>query len=192
MILIIACSPIWGQSYKVLESKSDHIIIEFNFKNNFPLIDRVINGKTFSTVKSDEQSAAKIGEPDLPKVNVNIGVPRSSNPALLIVSLEKKSFANKFIVPFSDSLIDGTKPETFQKDIYQTNKFFPSVNSKISDDFVFRFSRIITLSVYPFQFNPVTRELIKNEKLTIRINFNSSQLGAVSYNSINDETDSEI
>ncbi len=192
LILIIACSHIWGQSYKVLESKSDHIIIEFNFKNNFPLIDKNINGKTFSTVKSDEQSASKIGEPDLPAVSVNIGVPRSSNPTLLIVNSEKKSFTNKFIAPFADSLIDGTKPESFQKEIYQTNKFFPQINSKISDDFVFRFSRIITLSVYPYQFNPVTRELIKNEKLTIRINYNSTQPGIASYHSINDETDSQL
>ena len=123
---------------------------------------------------------------------MNIGVPRSSAPSLLIINDEKKLFANKFIIPFADSLIDGTKPESFQKNIYQTNKYYPEVNSKISNDFVFRFSRIITLSVYPFQFNPVTRELIKNEKLIVRINFNSLQSAAASYNSINDKTDSEI
>ena len=191
LLLVFIDSPIWGQEYKVIESKSDHIIVEFNFKNQFPLVNKNIDGKTFTAIKSDEQSAAKIGEPNLPKIDVNIGVPRDSKPTLMILNSEKKSLPNKFVIPFSDSLIDGSKPETFQKTIYQTNKFFPEVNSKISNDFVFRFSKIITLSVYPFQFNPVTRELIKNEKLIIRINFNSSQT-TMRYNAVKDKTDSEI
>ena len=191
LLLVFIRSSIWGQTYKVIESKSDHIIIEFDFKNQFPLVDKNIDGKTFTIIKSDDQTAAKVGEPDLPKFEVNVGVPGEANPGLLILNSEQKSFSNKFIIPFADSLIDGTKPESFQKNIYQTNKLFPEVNSKIANDFVFRFSRIITLSVYPFQFNPITRELIKNEKLTVRINYNTSQT-ASGYNSVDDKTDLDI
>ncbi len=192
ILLVILSSLIRGQNYKVIESNSDHITIEFDFKTHFPLAEKIINGKIFASIKNEAQLIGEIGNPDLPKVDINIGVPSSSQPEIIILKNEKSAFGNKFIIPFSDSLIDGTKPEIFEKNVYQINELFPKVKSQLSSDIIFRYSRIITLSVFPYQFNPVTRELIKNEKIVVRINYNVSKLNELKSISVNDKTDLEI
>ena len=59
----------------------------------------------------------------------------------------------------------------YNQDVYGTNSLFPIEQALINSESVFRYIKIASLSIAPFQFNPVQRTLILNKKIVVRIDF---------------------
>lgn len=171
--LLIFISQSFAQKYKVIESNSDHILIEFNFASNYTIKDTLIDQRNYSVINGGQNYFRNPGEPWLPLENVNIGIPYNCKPRIRILNDDKISYSNKFIVPFPESDPAFEKPdvENVNIEIYSKNKFFPANPAEIKPSFIFRYARIIPLNVSPYQFNPVTRELIFNKKILVRIDF---------------------
>ena len=49
-IALLLFSNSFSQSYHVIESQPDHIIIDFNFSQGYKIVDTVINGRTFQRI----------------------------------------------------------------------------------------------------------------------------------------------
>ncbi|MFN3872719.1 MAG: hypothetical protein ACK4R9_06935, partial [Ignavibacterium sp.] len=78
LLVSILSSIIIPQQYQILESNNSHITIKLNF-NNYEIKDTTISGRLFSYVKTDNFSARNPGEPWLPLISLNLGIPSESN-----------------------------------------------------------------------------------------------------------------
>ncbi len=184
----------FGQSYKLVESTADHIKVEFNFDNSYRIIDTTIDGSTFQYIRGKSLPMLTAGEPNLPAYYINIGVPAYSTPQVKIISVTKSVYQNKFILPkpVEDTVVKPLSINDLDEKIYGTNKLFPSESSSIIDDYFYRYARIIILNASPFQFNPVSRELIYNKKILVEVDFSSTptatsgKLSLQSFSKVND------
>lgn len=176
-ILIIASFNLltFSQNYTILESTPDHIILEINYSTaDYSVLDTLIDGNKYHKIRGEDNYSRIPGEPWLPQINLNIGVPYNSNPSFKILNRRTSTSKNKFIIPFpeNDPDIEEADVNRIDQVIYSSNQMFP-VNPVGSDPmFIFRYARIFPLHISPYQFNPVTRELIFNNNLVVRIDFN--------------------
>ncbi len=183
------CGIAFSQSYKVLESTQDHIKVEFDFENSYSLVDTTIDGRNFQNIRGKSLPMLTAGEPNVPAFYINIGIPSFSTPQVKILSVTKSVYENKFILPepSQDSVKKPLSIKDLDEKIYGSNKLFPSEACGIIDDYYYRYARIIILNASPYQFNPVTKELIYNKKIVVEIDFgNSGKISLQSSSKVND------
>lgn len=161
-----------AQTYKVLESNLNYIKISFDFSNQYNLKDSELEGRIVTHILGEEYSLRNPGEPWLPSVYVSSGIPANSNPEIKILSIEKQHISNKFILPYPDSLNQAINTLRYNEKIYSSNSFFPELPAEISNIYTMRYINVAAITVYPYQFNPISRELVFNKKITIQMNFN--------------------
>ncbi len=180
----------FAQSYKILESSSDHIIVQFNFSEGFSLRDTLIHGKSYQYVRGNNYSLRKAGDPWLPSYYINLAAPPNSSPVVSVIKDEKIRYSNKFILPFPkyDPADTSLNINAINENIYDNNTYFPSKASEIIDSYIYRYSHLIILNASPYQYNPVTRELVFNKKLRVRIDYSKpGNKAAVIGSAIRDE-----
>lgn len=179
--MIVSGRTIFCQNYKIIESTNDHVKIEFNFGNSYRIIDTLIDGKNFQYISNGNFSLRTVGEPWLPSYYINVGVPVNSTPKVKLLSTDKVIYQNKFILPLPkyDPAEKQLSINDLDEKIYNTNNLFPSESAGIVDDYIYRYARIIILNTSPFQFNPISKELIFNRKIQVEIDFNVASNGLV-------------
>ncbi|MFA6980246.1 MAG: C25 family cysteine peptidase [Ignavibacteriaceae bacterium] len=166
-----------AQSHKVLESTSESITVEFSFGGKYRVIDTTFHGTTFQKIVGKSFFLEQDGEPVLPQEFVTLGIKKGATLSYKIISDQKKIFKNKFIVPFVKKT-DGTNTSFFETagTIYQRSQEFPREAVSINPPYIYRFATILPITISPFQFNPVTRELTFHEKIVIQF-FYKNQSG---------------
>jgi len=80
-LLLIFISQSFAQKYKIIESNIDHITIEFDFVGSYSIEDMIVNGKKFQKIRGNENYYREPGDPWIPLIDYNIGVPHNSNPS---------------------------------------------------------------------------------------------------------------
>ena len=175
LLLLVLAYPVFAQNYKVLESTTDYIKLEFNFQNSFTVRDTIIDNKKFNYITGKSNGVRKIGAPWLPGVVINLGIPDNSAPQINILNVEKNKYSNKFIIPVpeNDPTVEKLDVSKLDQKIYNTNGFFPRVMAQFNQPYTMRFAKVVSLEVSPYQFNPVNRELVFNKKITLKINYNN-------------------
>ena len=78
-----------AQSYKILESNSDRIKIEVDFRGVYQVKDTTINSRVYQMIKGGESAVRMPGEPWLPEYSFNLAIPLNSEPTLKITGSEK-------------------------------------------------------------------------------------------------------
>ena len=164
------------QNYKILNSDDKGIKISINFDNSYQIKDTVIGNVKFQLIKGKKFSLRGPGEPWLPSLHFSIAVPQDAIPKLRIESINNITLQNKFIIPFPKEDPNFNKQKLINTDnsIYNKNALFPLLSCSIDDDYIMRFIRVIAINISPYQFNPVTRELIFNKSIIVSVSFNSS------------------
>ena len=173
IILFFTNLNTFPQVYKVIESDENHLIVEFNFSNSYLVIDTVVEGKTFQKIRGIDHSIRNPGDPWIPEITILLGVPFDSKPTLKILQQKQSTFKNKFIIPYPEEDPAFVKQdfEKINKEIYSQNALFPATSSKIEESYIVRHANILPVAVSPFQFNPVTRDLLFNSYLLLRIDY---------------------
>ncbi len=190
--ILITFKPAFSQSYKVLESSGQKIKIEFDFNGRYQIKDTLINNVKFNFIKGGQSVTRNPGDPWLPDVNLNIAVPFNSSPTLKIINAVKQNITNKLILPFPDSLNEDFSKMRFNEKLYSANQFFPKNSSEIISSYVFRYIKVVQLSISPYQFNPLTRELLFNRHLVVEIDFQLDPQNKTIYQNVNDKLTSEF
>jgi hypothetical protein len=181
-----------SQSHKIIESTSEYLKIEFNFENEYNIKEISAEGMKFHTVEGKEINVRKPGEPWLPDYRVNFGIPHNSNPVVKIINISQDKIQNIFILPTPDSLNQPLEMLPYEKEIYNRNNYFPVSSVEIDNDFVMRYIRIATLSIAPYQINPISRELIFNKRIVVQIDFKIDPLDNRVINLVKDKMTDDI
>jgi len=144
--------------------------------DKFTFTDRVINGDNLKTIQLPGNFLPNnFGAPDLPGNGKYIAVPVGATATLTVKSLRTESFANVDMAsaPKIPKVTD-TGPLDYQKDmsIYSKNAFYPVKPVSLSAPMKIRGVDVVMLGITPFQYNPVTKELIVYRDIEVEVNFN--------------------
>lgn len=115
------------------------------------------------------------GAPDLPGTSRFIAIPQGARASFNITSYRTEVFTNVEIAPaFRIPKGNEDGPLNYEKDarIYNTNDYYPAETVLISDPTKIRGVDVVQLGITPFQYNPVTKELIVYRDMRIEVTFN--------------------
>ena len=112
------------------------------------------------------------GAPDLPSGSAFVAIPNGAQPTVSMVNARTKTINNVDLIPAPQpQLDDDDSPAVYQKDmsIYGRNAFYPSTPYNISEVMTIRGVQMVKVGVMPFQYNPVTKELIVYEDIELQL-----------------------
>ena len=123
------------------------------------------------------------GYPELPIKSALVQVPASGKIAVQVIATSYTTRSAYNIYPVPRLLLqDGQRVSQFvkEKTIYSRSQFFPDVLARIDRRGIIRGNSVARISVYPFQWNPVTRELRHYTRVRLRVVF-EKKLAACAY-----------
>ncbi len=143
--------------------------------HEFTLVEGEVNGRAMNNVElpgfwlpNDE------GAPNLPGGGRYIAIPEGSVPVLNIVSRRSETYRNVEIAPAPRIPLDTDRsPLVYptRNDIYSRDAFYPESPVSLSEVTQIRGVDVVMLGVTPFQYNPVTKELVVYYDIQVEIDF---------------------
>ena len=112
------------------------------------------------------------GAPDLPSSSTYVAIPNGATATLSMVASKTKVISNVDLIPAAEpQLDDDNSPAVYQKnaDIYSRNTFYPETPFQLSEVSTLRGVQVVQVGVMPFQYNPVTKELIIYEDMELAL-----------------------
>jgi len=118
------------------------------------------------------------GRPQLPIKGVLVGVPPDANLRVVILDSSSVSLGYKEIYPSPQLSFETSQQGLVPKfkffrdqEIYSADQFYPPIPAVITSVKYLRHQRVARLELHPLQYNPVTKELRKFDKLKVAIIF---------------------
>lgn len=166
-------SDSWGNAgFNLAASESSAIEVVYSVPM-FALEDQTINGEAMKNIMLPGNFLFNdAGAPNLPGNGRYIAIPQGSVPTVRIVSQRTEVIHNVTIQPAPVIPTDNdNNPLDFTKnmEIYEKNAFYPASPVTISEVTQIRGTDAVILGVTPFQYNPVTKDLIVYRDLQIAI-----------------------
>ncbi|MFZ2866061.1 MAG: C25 family cysteine peptidase [Ignavibacteriaceae bacterium] len=173
---VISYSDSWGKSGFTLETESASGI-QINFSiSEFEMLDVYIEELNMKSIHlpgiflpNDE------GAPDLPGTSRFIAIPEGANATFEITSYRTETIENVEVAPAFRIPKDTDKgPWVYEKNnsIYSQNDFYPAEPVILSKPTEIRGVDVVQLGITPFQYNPVTKQLIVYRDLKVAVRFN--------------------
>ena len=134
------------------------------------------NGYTGDIVQggSDIVLPANPGEPNLPAFSRFVAVPNGATARVEMGYRSMTTIQNVDLLPAAPLKFDtDDSPNTYEKNlsIYNTDAFFPAQPVMISEPFSMRGVQTVAVTVTPYQYNPVTKELRVYDDLQFDVRF---------------------
>ncbi len=165
----------WGDAGYTLNTQTrSNVVVNYSIQS-FTLEDVMIDGESMVDVQlPGEFLFNDEGAPNLPGSGRYIAVPQGAAASVRIVNYRTETFKNVNIAP-APRIPWETEvgPLDYAKDqsIYTTDKFYPESPVKLSDPDQIRGVDVVMLGVTPFQYNPVTKELLVYRDIEIEVIF---------------------
>ncbi len=165
----------WGkQGFSVTTQKSSGLEIIYSI-NSFSLKNTQINGEAMTKIELPGVLLPNNeGAPDLPGTGRYIAIPNGAKASVKVVATRTEKFTGVEIAPApripwdtEDGPLDYNKNQT----IYSSNSLYPSDPVILSDPDAIRGVDVIMLGITPFQYNPVTKELIVYRDIKIEVTY---------------------
>jgi hypothetical protein len=165
---------LFKQGFTLENSNRQGASIEYSV-TKFIMQDVDIQGETMKAILLDDHFLpGEEGAPDLPGSGRFIAIPQGAKPVLHIKSVRKETYRGISVAPAPKLPTDlQTGPLVYEenKKIYETNAFYPSEPVKLSSVTQIRGIDAVILGITPFQYNPVTKELVVLRDFEVEITF---------------------
>ena len=134
------------------------------------------NGYTGDVVEGGTGIAlpANVGEPNLPAFSRFVAVPNGATAHIEMGARSMTTVQNVDLLPAAPIKFDtDDSPNTYERNnsIYTKNAFFPEQPVTISEPFSLRGVQTVAVTVVPYQYNPVTKELRVYDDLQFAVRF---------------------
>ncbi len=143
--------------------------------NSFSFVPTEIDGHEMNNIELQGSWLPNdAGAPNLPGGGKYIAIPQGSVAVLKIISLRKESYKNIDVAPAPRIPLDtdrGPLQYPIRIDIYTSDAFYPANPVTLSKPSKIRGVDVVMLGVTPFQYNPITKELVVYRDIEIRIEF---------------------
>ena len=172
---IVEYNDSWNEHGFSLEQQGDFgVRLNYSIKR-FTLGEETINGELLKTVSlpgnflpNDE------GMPNLPGNGRYIAIPQGSTAELQILNYRVESYQNidlapAFRIPLDTD--DGPLEYTRNNVVYSTDEFYPKEFAQLSKPTQIRGVDVVMIGITPFQYNPITKELLVYRDIELNVNF---------------------
>lgn len=163
----------WGQSGFTIEQQTNSAI-GVNFSTDqFTIEEVTINGQKVKNINlpgvflpGDE------GAPNLPGTGRYIAIPNGAAASVEIIDSRTEVIHNIEIgqAPRIPKETEDGLEYPKNNSIYENNSLYPASPVKISEPTIIRGVNVVMLGFTPFQYNPVTKDLIVYKDIRVRIN----------------------
>ncbi|MEM2582962.1 MAG: choice-of-anchor J domain-containing protein, partial [Candidatus Thermoplasmatota archaeon] len=139
--------------------------IKMNFNFIEPKLNQVMLGeKAYASVAMDLPTVGNVGEPEIPVKPVNVLLPYGKEIKEIKVNAEKRILVGKArIAPKTEIVPIGENDFIYMveenEEIYESSEEYPGDLYEIITTQYFRGFPIVTINLYPVQWNPSTEEL---------------------------------
>ncbi|MDR2010611.1 MAG: C25 family cysteine peptidase [Bacteroidales bacterium] len=187
-IILLISSILFGQSnyiflnennkiepeISVLEKSEKDILIKISL-NSFRF-DEVNTPKGVELIPVIENfnNILKEGVPSLPYITKALMIPDNSYAVYEIVSADYQILTDISIAPSKGSILRTINPDDVPYkygSIYKTNAFFPEEICDISDPYNIRNIKGVNISISPFSYNAISKELKIYKEILVRIKY---------------------
>ncbi len=156
----------------ILESTQTRTVVEFRLEGYW--LDEVeIDGVSHAILSLPGRTTLmEKGFPDLPKVRERLIVPDDAHMAVRVLDSEAVDMDTPPIAPSKGHLPRTIDPSTVPyefDDLYHSDVWYPQVVSQLSEPFIVRDFRGITLQINPFQYNPALGQLRVYRRLVVEV-----------------------
>ena len=160
--------------FSLIDQNDAGVEVEFNVPEMI-LEDLVIDGQAMQMVEIPGiYLPNNAGAPNLPGTGESIAIPQGATATFQIISSEVEYFQNVNIAPAPPIQFENdNSPPVFQKDpgIYDSDSYYPESPVLLSAPAKMRGVDYVILGITPFQYNPVTKELVVYTNLRVQVNF---------------------
>ncbi|RLD45567.1 MAG: hypothetical protein DRI89_00675 [Bacteroidetes bacterium] len=165
----------WGKQGASLTNQSQQGV-EISFSvNNYSIVETTVDGEQMKTIAMPGVLLqGQEGAPNLPAYSKYIAVPQGATVKVNLRKYRTEKSENILIAPSPRIPLDtDIGPLQYQKNesIYNTNALYPEKMIQLSELKKIRGMDVVLLSISPFQYNPVTKELIINRDIELEIVF---------------------
>ncbi|NCA86066.1 MAG: T9SS type A sorting domain-containing protein [Clostridia bacterium] len=170
----IAYTDSWQKAgYTLLNANRSNVQVNFSIRE-FTIADTRINGAPMQNIILDGVMLPNDeGAPNLPGTSRYIAVPEGARPVLKITDYRTELIKNVEVAPSPRIPLETEKGELeYHKGaIYSQNAFYPKNPIQISEVTEIRGVDAVMLGITPFQYNPVTKELLVYRDVEVEITF---------------------
>ncbi len=169
---VILSAGLRAQDFELISGDPASLIFEHHFTQKTFAI-TPINGSDFvSFGKSFPVTTKDAGAPELPMFSESVIIPGKGDVSLEILFDGFYEIPNVQVAPSKGSLKRNVDPQnvpyTFG-DVYQQDAFYPAAPARLNDPFVIRNTRGVTVTCYPYQYNPHTKTLRVYQNLRVKV-----------------------
>jgi hypothetical protein len=175
---------------KVLSSTLEVNVIEFTL-GSFEQKENLINGeKYYSIILPGEALIEEKGAPDLPRLSRSLSIPAGSGVTARVLESQYVEYEMQ-IAPSKGALLRNVDPQEVAfsfSDIYESNQFYPREMVSLSEPYLLREVRGVSVTISPIAYNPITKVLRVYNKMRVEVRFegqddrNSPERSAVTFN----------
>ncbi len=170
----IAYSDPWQKAgYTLLEANRANVQVNFSIRD-FTIADTRINGAPMQNIILDGVMLPNDeGAPNLPGTSRYIAIPEGARPVLKISDYRTELIKNVEVAPSPRIPLETERGELeyHKGDAYSQNAFYPKNPIQISEVTEIRGVDAVMLGITPFQYNPVTKELLVYRDVKVEITF---------------------
>ncbi|MBK6967331.1 MAG: T9SS type A sorting domain-containing protein [Bacteroidales bacterium] len=165
----------WGQQgLSLTRQGTQGVNLNFSIQH-FSFTERDVNGQTMTGIEfSESLLPAEAGMPDVPGYSRYIAIPNGATPVLQIVNMRTERYTNIDLAPAPVIPLDtdnGPLVYTKNTSVFSNNAFFPGDPARLENFTQLRGVDACLLTILPYQYNPVTKELVVYRDMEISITF---------------------
>jgi uncharacterized repeat protein (TIGR01451 family) len=165
-------------SLQVLEADERHVLLELTLPS-FESEAITQEGTQYQRVWVTEWGSwGQAGQPQLPMVSVPLGMPWPGDPQISVIEAESETFEGYLLYPAPGVELESSEDvpqvaEVFTLDAstYRTDTFYPGQLAEAAASGFLRDQAMFQLRLYPFQYNPLRRELRVYRRLKVQVVF---------------------
>ncbi|MFH1100444.1 MAG: C25 family cysteine peptidase [Methanobacteriota archaeon] len=141
--------------------------------NGFTMKTVNINNQEYSHILLEKESHTQVkGSPELPQVSRSIIIPDTGVTDIHVKDMRYQEYTNVLIAPSKGVLSRTINPDDVPYEfntLYETDAWYPAQIASLSEPYILRDFRGQVVTMYPFQYNPVTKTLRFYTDITVEI-----------------------
>ncbi len=163
-----------NSSVQIIEENNSGITLKLNV-NSYSLSEvQTPNGTEVIVGSPDGINYMEKGIPDVPYFATSVCIPAKGKATAEIVDANYVTVENISIAPSKGAIKRNIDPTTVPYEYgkcYSTDAFVPNINATNSEAFCIRDVRGTTVRFFPFQYNPVQKQLKVFTEITVKVKF---------------------
>lgn len=176
LVFTVMTSQAQGIRFTLLESTSDGAVVRVEYPN-YKCTPVDVNGVTMQKLSMPQAyPVLETGAPELLQTAVSLIVPDGSNPTVEVLESDYTLVRNFELVPSKGRIYRNVDPATvgYVKGApYFENRFLNDNTVHVGETYRLRDYSGVALHLYPFAYNPVSKQLKAYSSMTVRVRFNS-------------------